>query len=69
MTITKTVKIEIDLPRIIAEVGLTKNSKVSTIAEAVHDYINGLDDRESCLLTGRDEVFVITQIMEILNGQ
>ena len=55
MIITKTVEIEIYIDGIIEQYDLDKNSTLDEIAEAVHDYVLGLDDADYCLINELDE--------------
>jgi len=68
MTITKTVEIDISIDGIIEQFDLDKNSSLDEIAEAVHDYVCGLDDVDYNLIWIEDEEniqkAVLAQIVE-----
>lgn len=63
MTITKTVEIEIYIDGIIEQYDLDKNSTLDEIAEAVHDYVLGLDDADYYLINELDEENIANAVL------
>ena len=63
MKITKTVEIDIYIDGIIEQYDLDKNSTLDEIAEAVHDYVLGLDDADYYLINELDEENIANAVL------
>lgn len=69
MIITKTVEIDIYIDGIIEQYELDKNSTLDEIAEAVHDYTEGLDDADYYLINEQDEEKICHAVLNALEYQ